>query len=339
MEDGVGGAAESDDHGDGVFEGLFGHDVEGANAAFDEVENGDASGAGIGGFGGGGGVLGGAIGEGHPEGFDGAGHGVGGIHSSAGAGAGDGIFLDEGEFAVVDFAVGVFADGFEAANDIEIFISEALTAVAAESSFGEDPGDAAGENRATVDEDAWAVEAGHGDDTGGHIFVATTDGDEAIEAFTAHDRFDGIGNDLSGNEGILHAFCAHGDAIGNGDRPEDHSFGTGGIGPGFGLAGEAIDVHIARGDHRPSAGDTDLGFFKVFASKADGVKHGAAGGTFDAIDDEFGVFSVEADGAMEVGFLRGCFDFSIHKTEAQSRGAMGQLASMVRLDFELARGF
>ena len=314
MEDGVGGAAEGDDHSDGVFEGLFGHDVEGTNAPFDEVENRDPSGASIGGFGGGGGVLGGAIGEGHPEGFDGAGHGVGGIHSSAGAGAGDGIFLDEGEFAIVEFAVGVFADGFEAADDVEIFIGEALASVAAEASFGEDPGDAPGENCATVDEDAGAVEARHGDDTGGHIFVATADGDEAIEAFAAHDRFDGIGDDLAGNEGILHAFGAHGDAIGNGDGSEDHPFGAGGIGPGFGLAGEAIDVHIARGDHRPGAGDADLGFFKVFASKADGVKHGAAGGTFGAIDDEFGVFAVEADGAVEIGFFRGCFDFSIHKT-------------------------
>jgi hypothetical protein len=51
------------------------------------------------------------------------------------------------------------------------------------------------------------------------------------------------------------------------------------------------------------------------------------------------VFSVEAHGTVEVGFLRGCFYFSIHKTEAQTRGGMGQLASVVRLDFELARVF
>ena len=71
MQHGVGGTAEGDDHGDGVFKGLFGEDVAGAQAGFEHVQDTGAGAAAIVQFGGGDGVLGGAVGQAHAQGFDG----------------------------------------------------------------------------------------------------------------------------------------------------------------------------------------------------------------------------------------------------------------------------
>ena len=286
VEDGVGAAAECGDDGDGVEEGFAAEDVGGFDAALEEVHDGGTGVEAVHHFFVADGGLGGGVREGEAEGFDGAGHGVGGVHAAAGAWAGDGALFDVGEGGVGDFAAGVLADGFEDRDDVDV------AAVMAAWFDG-----------AAVDEDAGAVETGHGHDAGGHVFVAAADGDEPVEHFASGDGFDGIGDDFAGDEAVFHAFGAHGDAVRDGDGVEDDAFTAGRVDAFGGFEGELIDVDVAGSDLAPCAGDADLAFFEVCAFEADGVEHGAGGGAFRAVDQLAGELAGVGGGGGGRGLL------------------------------------
>ena len=82
----------------------------------------------------------------------------------------------------------------------------------------------------TVDENAWAIEAGKSHYAGGHIFITPTNCDNAVHSLSPYDSFDGISNDLPRNQGISHARCAHTYTVGHSNRPK-----------GQGLAPTAVD--------------------------------------------------------------------------------------------------
>ena len=70
------------------------------------------------------GMLGGdaaAVGERHAEGFDGRGHGVGGVHAAAGAGAGAGVADDVLALLLGDAAGEEFAVALEGGDDVAFF--------------------------------------------------------------------------------------------------------------------------------------------------------------------------------------------------------------------------
>ena len=289
MEDGVGRTTEGDDDGDGVFEGLAGEDIAGADAEAEEAMDGGAGAHGVLFFRGGDGGLRGAVGEAHAEGLDGAGHGVGGVHAAAGTGAGDGAGFELLEIGVGHFAGSVGAHGLEDGDDVDVAFLEA-----------------AGENGAAVDEDGGAIEAGDGHQATGHVFVASANGNEAIEELAAHDGFDGIGDDFAGDEGVFHALRAHGDAVGDGDGVKDERLATG-LGAAFrGGDGELVDVDVAGRDLAPGGGDADLGFLEIGAVEADGVKHGAALRALGGVDEVARPVAMEG-GAGLGGLFRGRF--------------------------------
>jgi len=273
MEDGIGGTAEGDDDGDGVFKGLFREDGAGAQTGFKHLEDDGAGAAAVFEFGWGNGVLGGAVGQAHAEGLDGGGHGVGGVHAAAGAGARDGALLNGQEFGVGDFVIGVRADGLEDRDDVE------LAGVA---------GDAAGQNGAAINKDRGAVQAGDGDHGAGHVFIAAADGHKAIHAGATHDGLDGVGDDFAGDEGIFHSLGAHGNAVGNGDGIENDGFATRSIRPGLGFTGELVNVHVAGRDITPGGGDPDEGFFEILGLESHGIQHGARGGALIPVEQDAG---------------------------------------------------
>jgi len=55
------------------------------------------------------------------------------------------------------------------------------------------------------------------------------------------------------------------------------------------VAGQDVDVHVARRHLAPGRTDPDLRLLKVGARKAHGVQHGAAGGPLRAVEDERGM--------------------------------------------------
>ena len=292
MQHGVGGTAERDDERDGILEGLLRHDVAGRDAALNHVHDGSTGVEAVHELLIGHGSLSAGIWQRHAEGFDGAGHGVGGIHAAAGAFTGDGVLFDVDEFLVGDLAVGVLAHGFEDGDDVGIALVQT---------------DATRQDGAAIDEDAGAVHAAHGHDATRHVFVTTTDGDEAIHAFASDHRLDGVRDDFARHEGILHPLGAHGDAVGDGDGIEDDALATGCIHALRALFGEAVNVHVARRDHAPSGGDANLRFVEVLPVKTYGVQHGAASGALGTVHDDGAVF------AVEVRLLGGGFGFLGHK--------------------------
>ncbi len=274
MQHGVGGTAQRDDHGDGVLEGFFGEDIQRTDALAQHVHDARAGATAVVELGGGNGVLRGTVGQAHAERFDGAGHGVGGVHAAAGAGAGNGALFDLLKFLIGNFVVRVRADGFEHRDDVE------LARVA---------GDAAGQNGAAVDEHGRAIHARDGDERAGHVFIATADGHITVHARATDDGFDGISDDFAGHERIFHAFAAHRDAVGNGDGVENDGFAAVFIRAFLGFQRELVDVHVARGDVAPGGGDADDGLGKIFRLETDRIQHGAGGGAFGAVDEDAGI--------------------------------------------------
>jgi hypothetical protein len=146
----------------------------------------------------------------------------------------------------------------------------------------------AGKDRAAVDEDRRAVEARHGHDATGHVFVAAADGHEAVEALGAANRLDRIGDDFARNERVAHAERAHADAVGDGDGAEDDRLAAGGIGARARLPGELVDVHVAGGKHAPGGGDAHDGLLEIGVLETDGAEHRAVGGAVGAVVDDGG---------------------------------------------------
>src|SRR5690606_29152982 len=132
----------------------------------------------------------------HAHGFEGGTHGVGRIHASAGARAGYGRTLDVFQAAVAQPAGGMFAHGFEYADDIQVA-----------------PAQAPRHDRAAIDIDGGHIGAQNAHHATGHVLVAAADDQHAVHPLALHAGFDAVGNDLARDKRILHAFGTHRHAV------------------------------------------------------------------------------------------------------------------------------
>mmetsp|Transcript_654 Transcript_654/g.1137 ORF Transcript_654/g.1137 Transcript_654/m.1137 type:complete len:270 (+) Transcript_654:417-1226(+) len=125
-----------------------------------------------------------------------------------------------------------------------------------------------------VDHNAGTIETSHPDDHSRHVLVAPGQRDEAIVPLGAHGRFDAVGDQIAGLEGVSHAGGAHADSVGDADGVEAESDAVAGYDAGLDVFGEFEEVHVAGVAFVPDAADTYLGFGHVFFGKAGGVEHG-----------------------------------------------------------------
>ncbi|MNL03013.1 hypothetical protein D3C87_1235380 [compost metagenome] len=271
VQHGIGRAGEGDHHANRVFEGLAGHDVAWFQIEFEQLHDLLAGAETVRGLVAANGVLGAGTGQAHAQGFNGRGHGVGGVHAATGTGAGNRHFLDLLDLDLADIAPRVLAHGLEHGNDVGVAGARL--------------------DGATIDKDRRAIQPRHADQAARHVLVAAADGHQAVETLATGDHFDGVGDHLAGHQRILHAFGAVGDAVGNGDGVEDHALGTGGIRAFFGFERQFVDVHVAWGDHGPSRGDADLRLREVCIGKAHGPQHGACRCGLHAVDHLRGVLA------------------------------------------------
>src|SRR5215471_277221 len=135
----------------------------------------------------------------------------------------------------------------------------------------------AGLDGAAVNKDGGNVHAGDGDHGAGHVFVAATDGEQAVHALRLADSLDGIGNYLARDQAVAHALSAHGDAVAHGDGAEDLRHG-----PGFrqrirSARGQIVQAEIAGSEIRVGVGHADDGLGEVGVFEADSAQHGAVG--------------------------------------------------------------
>jgi hypothetical protein len=106
-----------------------------------------------------------------------------------------------------------------------------------------------------------------------------------VEAFGLHDDLDGVGDDLTGDQGEVHALVAHGDAVGDGDGAELQRVTATGVHTLLGRLSEPVQRQVARGDLVPRARDADLGLVPVGVAHPDGAEHPSGSGGFDAVRD------------------------------------------------------
>ena len=265
---GVCGSTEGNDDRDGVLEGFLGDDIRGQDAALEHVQDCGAGVAAIRVLLGRDGVLRRAVWKTEAHRLDRGGHGIGRIHSAAGAWARDGIGLHIVQFFFGDFIGGALTDSLEDGDNIELAL-----------------GEAAGQDCSAIDEDRRTVHANDRHDAGGHIFVATADGHKSVEALATHDRLDGVGDDLARDERVFHPLGAHRDAIRDRDSIENCPLAARCIDSQCGFAGELVDVHIAGRDHAPGRSDANLGFRKITLLVSDGVEHGTARRPVETIEN------------------------------------------------------
>ncbi len=214
---------------------------------------------------------------GDAEELAGHGHGVGGELAAAGSGAGAGGGFEGFELRVGDLAGGVRAHAFEDLEDGDLFDG----AVGLR--------ELAGGDGAAVEHEAGDVEAAEGHDGGGHVLVAAGDADEAVEGVATGDEFDGVGDDFAGDQRGLHAFGAHGDAVGDGDGVELHGSAAGFANALLDGLGDLAEMKVAGADLGPGIGDADDGLVQVFFAEAYAAQVGAGCGAGWAFGEDFGV--------------------------------------------------
>jgi hypothetical protein len=142
-------------------------------------------------------------GEGHPDRLGDAGHRVRGVLAAAAARGRTRVALHFEEIRVAHLPRAVGADRLVDVHDRHV------AAVVA-----------AGEDGASVEEEAGDVEAGHRHEHAGEALVATGEADERVVAVRADHELDRVGDHLAGDERGLHALVAHGDAVAHRDGDE-----------------------------------------------------------------------------------------------------------------------
>ena len=268
VKDAVRRAAGGGDGGDGVLDRCAGDDLSRPEAPFHEVDGELAHGDGH--------VLLGRVRRRDRTGthlrqaehLHGGGHGVGRELTTTGTGAGAGGILDGLELVGADLALRVGTDGLEDVLDRQI-----ATVVPSR------------HDGAAVEHDGGDVETTQGEDGTGRRLVTPSHGDDSVEHVAAGDQLDGVGDDLAADEGGLHAFRAHGDAVGYGDRVVLQRRATGLANASFHIFGQAAQVEVAGADLRPRVGDADHRLAEVVVGVASGFVHGARRGARGAIDD------------------------------------------------------
>jgi hypothetical protein len=215
-----------------------------------------------------------------------AGHGVGRVHAAAGAGAGNGALLDLVQVLVAHVAGGVLAHGLEHAHDVQV-----LALVAAR------------QDGAAVHVDGRHVGAQHAHQAARHVLVAAADHQHAVHPLAADAGLDAVGNDFAAHQRVLHAFGAHGHAVGNGGRAEDLRVAAGFLDALDGRVGQLLQARVAGRDGAVAVGDADHRLLEVGFPRSPWRRTSsgwARGLAFDdvgaaAIDlDRFGVHGVSS---------------------------------------------
>ena len=268
VQDRVGRAASGHDDRHRVFDGLPGHDIAGFQVHLDGLDQHFRRLFGrvhllvmrVG--------HGGRVGEADAQCLEGAGHGVGGVHATARARAGDGALFDFLEVEVTHLAGGVLAHGFKHAHDVQV-----LTLVVA------------GQDGAAIDVNGRHVRTQHAHQATWHVLVAAAHDQHAIHPLAAHTGLNAVTNDLAADQAVFHAFGAHGHAVRNGGRAEHLRIATRLFNAFDGRVGQLLQSAVARGDGAVAIGHAHHGLDEISLLIAHGVVHRAVGRTGLALRD------------------------------------------------------
>jgi hypothetical protein len=188
--------------------------------------------------------------------------------ASAGSGAGARDALELVEIVAAHPPDGVGADRLEDVLDRHVASAEA-----------------AGRDRAVVEDESRQVEPGEGHDRRWDRLVAADQADEPVEEVAARDELDRVGDHLAGDERGAHAFRPHRHAVGDRDGVELHRRPAGGAHAGLHALGELALVEVARHRLDPRRRDADERAREVVVREADALQHRPRGGTRRAVGE------------------------------------------------------
>ena len=141
-------------------------------------------------------------------------------------------------------------------------------------------------DRAAVNKNPGSIQSRHRHDTGWHVLVAAADCNDAIESLGSSHCLDRISNDFPGDQGVAHAGRAHRNAVRHGNRIEYDTLATRLVRALARLFGKLMNVHVARGDHAPGRGNTNLRPGEVFFFESNRSQHCAAWRLLNTIDND-----------------------------------------------------
>ena len=260
MEGRVGGAAESHVRRHSVVDGLFGHDVAGADVLFEKFHDLHTRLFGKADTGGGHGGRRAVAGQGHAHGFAQAVHGVGGVHAGTGTAAGTGVFGQVFQLFFGHGAVTDRADAFKHADEVGVVPSR--------------------QHGTAAHDDGGQVQAHHGHEHTGDDLVAVGDEHQRVERMCRSHDFDGVGDDFPRGQGEAHTFMIHGQAVAHGDGRELHRRAARHADARLDGLGDFAEMQVA-GDHFVGGvHHADERAFHLFAGQAERVEQGAMGGLF-----------------------------------------------------------
>ena len=291
MQHGIGRAAGRHDHGDGVFNRLFGHDVARLDVLayrFDQHLGRLFRGVGL--F-----VVrighGRRVGQGDAQRLEGGRHGVGRVHAAAAASAGNRAALDLQQVLVAHAAGRVFTHGLEDADDVQV-----LALVVAR------------KNGAAVHIDGRHIGAQHAHQATGHVLVAAADHQHAVHPLALHAGLDAVGDHFPGDQRVLHALGAHGHAVGDGRRAEHLRIAACFLDAGDCCIGKPLQAAVAGRDGAVAVGDADHGFLEVIGLVTHRVIHRAVRGARGAFGD---VPAAAVDGVADAVLVLLCHGVSL----------------------------
>ena len=138
-------------------------------------------------------------------------------------------------------------------------------------------GQVARQHGAAGAEDGRDIETGGGHEQAGHVLVAVGHQHQTVELMGQHHGLGGIGDQVPGDQGILHAHVAHGDAVAHGDGREFDGRAPGGADAGFHRLHDLVDVHMTGHDLVEGADHAHQRALQLFLGEAQGVQQTAVG--------------------------------------------------------------
>ena len=256
MEHGVGRTAQCHVDGLGVVEGGGGHNITGTDVLLHQFHDLHT------------GVLGKAqasrhhggdravAGQGHTDGLGKAVHGVGGIHTGAGTAGGAGVILVLLHTGLIQLA------GIVSAHRLK-HMAEAGAATVIHRACQH--GAAGAENGGHVD-------AGSRHQKSRHILIAVGDHHQTVELVCLRHGLGGVGDQITGDEGVFHTHMTHGDTVTHGDGGELHRRTACGADARLHRLGDLVQIHMTGDDLILRAHHADKGALQFFLGIAQRVQ-------------------------------------------------------------------
>ena len=146
----------------------------------------------------------------------------------------------------------------------------------------------AGQHGTAGAEDGGDIQPGGRHQQARHILVAVGHHDQPVKLVGGHHGLGGVGNEVPGDQGILHPHMAHGNAVTDRDGGEGHRGSPRRPDAGLDRLHNFIQVHVTGYNLIPGAHHPHQGPVQLLLGIAQGVEQGPVGGPFHAFFDLIG---------------------------------------------------